>query len=52
MEILNVNLFPAVSANPYLSFYATADKSGEMAFVWTDDDGSTLSTTAAIEVRE
>jgi sulfur-oxidizing protein SoxZ len=44
-------MHPAVSANPYLSFYATADKSGEMHFVWTDDDGSTLETRATIEVK-
>ena len=51
-EIVSVKMFPAVSANPYLSFYATASKSGEMEFIWTDDDGTTLTTTAAIEIKE
>jgi sulfur-oxidizing protein SoxZ len=51
MEILRVTLHPAVSANPYLSFYATAEHSGEMQFVWTDDDGSTLDASAHIEVK-
>ncbi len=51
VEILRVTLHPAVSANPYLSFYATAGKSGEMKFVWTDDDGSTLEASAHIEVK-
>lgn len=50
-EILRVTLYPAVSANPYLSFYASTEKSGEMRFVWTDDDGSTLETSAHIEVK-
>jgi sulfur-oxidizing protein SoxZ len=50
-EVLRVTMHPAVSANPYLSFYATANKSGEMRFVWSDDDGSTLETRAAIEVK-
>ncbi|MBK6660533.1 MAG: thiosulfate oxidation carrier complex protein SoxZ [Proteobacteria bacterium] len=50
-EILAVTLHPAVSANPYLSFYATADKSGEMRFLWSDDDGSTLEASARIEVK-
>lgn len=51
VEILRVTLHPAVSANPYLSFYATAQRSGEMKFVWTDDDGSTLEASAHIEVK-
>lgn len=50
-EILRVTLHPAVSANPYLSFYASAEKSGEMHFLWTDDDGSTLEASAHIEVK-
>jgi sulfur-oxidizing protein SoxZ len=50
-EILAVTLHPAVSANPYLSFHATADKSGEMRFLWSDDDGSTLEARARIEVK-
>ena len=50
-EIVRVTLYPAVSANPYLSFYASAEKSGELHFVWTDDDGSTLEASAHIEVK-
>lgn len=49
--IMEASLHPAVSANPYLSFYATAERSGEMRFVWTDDDGSTLEASAHIEVK-
>lgn len=30
---------PAISANPYLSFYVTANESGPMNFTWVDDDG-------------
>lgn len=51
VEILRVTMHPAVSANPYLSFFATAEHSGEMQFVWFDDDGSTLKASAHIEVR-
>lgn len=51
VEILRATLHPAVSANPYLSFYASAEQSGEMKFEWTDDDGSTLSARARIEVE-
>ncbi len=52
VEILRVSLYPAVSANPYLSFYATAERSGELLLVWSDDDGSQLSTRAHIEVQQ
>lgn len=51
-EILRVDLHPAVSANPYFSFYATADRSGEMVFEWIDDDGTVTRASAAIEVAQ
>jgi sulfur-oxidizing protein SoxZ len=31
---------PAVSVNPYQSFFYKAQKSGEFVFTWKDDDGS------------
>lgn len=31
---------PAISANPYQSFFFKAQQSGEFTFVWKDDDGS------------
>jgi sulfur-oxidizing protein SoxZ len=31
---------PAISANPYQSFFYKAVESGEFEFTWTDDDGS------------
>ena len=31
---------PAISANPYQSFFYKAAKSGEFTFTWKDDDGS------------
>ncbi len=31
---------PAISANPYQSFFFKASESGEFTFVWKDDDGS------------
>jgi sulfur-oxidizing protein SoxZ len=39
-EVFRVKLYPAVSANPFLSFYVTAEKAGELAFIWIDDDGT------------
>jgi sulfur-oxidizing protein SoxZ len=31
---------PAISANPYQSFFYKAAESGEFTFIWKDDDGS------------
>jgi sulfur-oxidizing protein SoxZ len=31
---------PAISANPYQSFFFKAEESGEFTFTWKDDDGS------------
>jgi sulfur-oxidizing protein SoxZ len=31
---------PAISANPYQSFFFKASESGDFTFTWKDDDGS------------
>jgi sulfur-oxidizing protein SoxZ len=49
-EVLRVKLFPAVSANPYFTFFATAVDSGELQFTWRDDRGNEWRDRAAIEV--
>lgn len=41
---------PAVSANPYQSFYFRARESGEFRFVWRDDAGVEFTATAKLEV--
>ncbi|NJO34860.1 MAG: thiosulfate oxidation carrier complex protein SoxZ [Rhodospirillales bacterium] len=30
----------AIAANPYMAFRTLATESGELAFLWSDDDGS------------
>ena len=40
----------AVSENPFISFYAMANESGQMEFRWHDDDGSVYSDSAEIQV--
>ncbi len=42
-EVFSADFHPAVSANPYLSFFVKVEESGEFVFTWTDDDGSTYS---------
>ena len=50
-EVFAADFHPAISANPYMAFFIKADESGEVQFTWTDDDGSTYSETAMIEVQ-
>ena len=35
---------PAISANPYQSFFYKASETGEFTFTWKDDDGSEYTT--------
>jgi sulfur-oxidizing protein SoxZ len=37
--VFSADLFAAVSANPYLSFWLQAGKSGELSFRWQGDQG-------------
>ncbi len=41
---------PAVSANPYQSFFVKVEESGTFEFAWTDDDGSVYKSSAKITV--
>jgi sulfur-oxidizing protein SoxZ len=38
-EVFRAELFPAISANPFIAFSTVATESGELVFSWTDDDG-------------
>ena len=38
-EIFRADLFPAIAANPFVSFFTTATESGTIAFEWTGDNG-------------
>lgn len=49
-EIFSAEFFPAVSANPYISFSTVAVDSGTIAFAWVDDGGVTQIETAEIAV--
>ncbi len=41
---------PAISANPYQSFYFKVAEAGEFRFVWKDDDGSEYVSTNKIQL--
>ncbi|HJQ56907.1 MAG TPA: thiosulfate oxidation carrier complex protein SoxZ [Vineibacter sp.] len=38
--VFSGKLEPAISANPYLSFFVRVDEAGTLAFEWKDDDGT------------
>lgn len=49
-KVLDAVWHPAVSANPFTSFFVVADKTGPMQFTWIDDSGATYSKTVTINV--
>ena len=49
-EVFRADFFPAIAANPFLTFFTVATESGELVFQWTDDHGATQTETAKIQV--
>jgi sulfur-oxidizing protein SoxZ len=49
-EVFGADWHPAVSANPYTSFFVKASKSGPMVLKWTDDAGKVTEKTVKIKV--
>ena len=49
-EILSADLFPAISANPLITFTTVATESGTLEFKWVGDKGFTASHTAKLTV--
>ena len=39
-NVIDVQLDPAISTNPYFQFEAKVPEAGEFKFTWYDDDGS------------
>ena len=50
VEIFRAELSPAISANPFLSFFARATESGTVAFRWIGDNGFEANESAEITV--
>jgi sulfur-oxidizing protein SoxZ len=50
-EIFRADLFPAISANPFITFFATVTESGKFHFEWTGDQGFSETATASITVE-
>jgi sulfur-oxidizing protein SoxZ len=49
--VFAAELFPAVAADPFLTFYTRATESGALEFRWTDQNGSVTSETRQLDVQ-
>ena len=49
-EIFRAKLYPAVSTNPFFTFYALAAESGDLVFTWKDDQGGVATVTQVLTV--
>ena len=50
-EIFRADLFPAIAANPFISFFTVAEDSGKFEFEWIGDNGFSETASAAITVE-
>lgn len=50
-EIFRADLFPAIAANPFISFFAVATESGKLDFEWIGDRGFSETASASITVE-
>ena len=50
-EIFRADLYPAIAANPFVTFHTVATESGTFAFEWTGDNGFHESASAKITVE-
>jgi len=50
-EIFRADLFPAIAANPFLSFFTVAQDSGKFEFEWIGDNGFSETASASIVVE-
>jgi sulfur-oxidizing protein SoxZ len=49
-EVFSTTFFPAIAANPFVTFYAVADKTGTFTFTWEGDNGFSVTEEAKIVV--
>ncbi|OCK54320.1 thiosulfate oxidation carrier complex protein SoxZ [Bradyrhizobium sp. LMTR 3] len=50
-EIFRADLFPAIAANPFFSFFTTVTESGNFEFEWIGDKGFSETASASISVE-
>jgi sulfur-oxidizing protein SoxZ len=49
-NVITINVEPAVSTNPFFEFQMKIEAAGDLAFKWTDDDGSVYETSKPIAI--
>ena len=49
-NVIDVEMHPAISTNPYFEFEATIAEAGDMVFTWYDDDGDVYTETKSIAI--
>ncbi|RAU20580.1 thiosulfate oxidation carrier complex protein SoxZ [Paramagnetospirillum kuznetsovii] len=49
-EVFRMDLHPAVSANPYISFFVVATETGKIEMFWNDDNGEIYTAASSITV--
>jgi len=50
-EIFRADFFPAIAANPFMSFFTVAQESGKFEFEWIGDKGFSETASASITVE-
>lgn len=50
-EIFEMEMSPAIAANPFVSFFAVANASGTVVLRWTGDEGFAVEERVAIAVE-
>ena len=51
VEIFRAELHPAIAANPFIAFSTVAVESGTLTFLWTGDNGFSVTESARITVE-
>ena len=51
VEIFRADLFPAIAANPFISFFTVATESGKFDFEWIGDQGFSETASASIDIE-
>jgi sulfur-oxidizing protein SoxZ len=50
-EIFRADLYPAIAANPFITFFTIATESGKFEFEWIGDKGFSETASASISVE-
>jgi sulfur-oxidizing protein SoxZ len=50
-EVFRADFFPAIAANPFISFFTVAKESGKFDFEWIGDKGFSETASASIVVE-